>query len=272
MRSASGQENAADHGQPGARALLRRVVARAGVYDLALRARLAAERRLRLGAYAAELRFYGGFVRRGDLCFDIGANLGQKTSLFLDLGARVIAVEPQPSCLKILRRSFGRRGDVEIVPSAVGAEEGQAELFVCDETSTISSMSSRFVSTGRFATSFNWRHKIVVPTTTLDRLIDRYGIPAYCKIDVEGFEASVLAGLSRPLPLVSFEFSREFMDEARACAERLLAIGPYGFDCVLNKAADRLVSSWIEPATLLARLEAMADPLLVGEIYAQLNG
>jgi FkbM family methyltransferase len=251
---------------------VRPVVGRAGVYDLALRARLAAERRLRLGGYAAELRFYGAFVRPGELCFDIGANLGQKTSLFLDLSARVIAVEPQPSCVKILRGSFGRRSDVELVASAVGAEDGEAELFVCDETSTISSMSSRFVSTGRFATSFNWRQKIVVPTTTLDALIDRYGVPVYCKIDVEGFEASVLAGLSRPLPLVSFEFSREFMDEARACAERMLAIGPYGFDCVLNGAASWLVGAWTEPATLLARLESLPDPLLVGEIYARLNG
>jgi FkbM family methyltransferase len=252
-----------------ARAVLRRAVARAGVYDLALRARLAAERALRLGAYATELRFYGGFIGAGDLCFDIGANLGQKTSLFLDLGAHVVAVEPQPSCLRVLRRSFGRRTDVEIVPAAVGAEEGSAELFVCDETSTISSMSRRFVSSGRFASSFNWRRKIVVPTTTLDALVARYGVPTFCKIDVEGFEVSVLAGLSQPLPLVSFEFSREFVDEARACADLLLEIAPYGFDCVLNHAADRLVGSWIEPAALLARLEAMPDPLLVGEIYAR---
>jgi FkbM family methyltransferase len=253
------------------RAILRRAVARAGVYDLALRARLAAERRLRLGAYAAELRFFGGFIRPGDLCFDIGANLGQKTSLFLDLHARVVAVEPQPSCVRILRRSFGGRTEVEIVAAAVGANEGEAELFVCDETSTISSMSRRFVSSGRFATSFNWRQTIVVPTTTLDALVARYGVPAYCKIDVEGFEASVLAGLTCPLPLVSFEFSREFIDEARVCADRLVAIAPYGFDFVLNHAADRLVGSWIEPGALFARLEALPDPLLVGEIYARLN-
>jgi FkbM family methyltransferase len=251
------------------RALARRAVARSGLYDVALRARLAVEQRFRLGHYRDELRFFGRFVQRGDLCFDVGANLGQKTSLLHDLGARVIAIEPQPTCVDVLERTFGRGGDVEIVPMAVAASEGEAELYLCDETSTISSMSERFVVSGRFASTFNWRRKIVVPTTTLDALIDRYGTPVYCKIDVEGFETSVLAGLSRPSPLLSFEFSREFLDDARSCADRLLEIGSYGFDCVLNKASDWLLGSWTRPDLLFARLGSIGDPLLVGEIYAR---
>jgi FkbM family methyltransferase len=239
------------------------------MYDAALRVRLAVEHRLPFGHYRDELRFFSRFVHRGDLCFDIGANLGQKTSLFLDAGARVIAVEPQPVCVDVLKHSFGRRREVEIVPQAVGASEGEAELYLCDETSTISSMSARFVASGRFASTFNWRRRIVVPTTTLDALIDRYGAPVYCKIDVEGFETSVLAGLSRPLPLLSFEFSREFMDEAHTCAARLLEIAPYGFDCVLNKASDWIVGSFSRPEVLFARLDSLSDPLLVGEIYAR---
>jgi FkbM family methyltransferase len=239
------------------------------MYDLFLRARLAAERRLPFGPYRAEVRFYRRFIRPGDLCFDIGANLGQKTSIFLDAGASVVAVEPQPVCLEILRRSFPRRRGLELVPAALGAKEGEAELLLCDETTTISTMSRRFAATGRFASTYTWGRTIVVPTTTLDALLARYGVPAYCKIDVEGYEANVLSGLSRPLPLLSFEFSREFMDIARDCIRYLESLGPTMFDCVLNHASTRLLGAWSTSDVLLARLDGITDPLLVGEIYAR---
>lgn len=248
--------------------LAKSAIARLGLYDTALRLRLLGERRLSIGQYRGELDFYRELIRPGDLCFDIGANLGQKTWLFLDAGAKVIAVEPQPSCLDVLHRSFGKRRDVEIVPAALASEEGQAELFLCDATSTISTMSRRFKSDGRFSSSFSWKQTIVVPTTTLDALVRRFGVPAYCKIDVEGYELSVLAGLSRPLPLISFEFSRELMDVARDCIARLERLGPTTFDCVLNRSSTRLIGAWASSAILLDRLAAIDSPLLVGEIYA----
>ena len=249
--------------------LAKRVVARLGMYDLFLRARLATERRLPFGRYQAELRFYRQLIRPGDMCFDIGANFGQKTALFLDAGARVVAVEPQPVCLDLLRRSFQRRRELEIVPAALGATEGEAELLLCDETTTISTMSRRFAASGRFASTYRWGRTIVVPTMTLDALVRRYGVPAYCKIDVEGYEANVLAGLSRPLPLLSFEFSREFMDIARECVRYLEGLGPTTFDCVLNHASTRLLGTWSASDVLLGRLDGIDDPLLVGVIYAR---
>jgi FkbM family methyltransferase len=248
--------------------LVKRLVARLGVYDMALRARLSAERRLRFGQYRTELTFFRQLIHSGDLCFDVGANLGQKTSLFLDIGARVVSVEPQPACAALLERSFRGR-DVVIVRAALGATAGQAELFLCDETTTISTMSSRFVASGRFAKTYKWGKKIVVPTTTLDALVGRYGVPAFCKIDVEGFEVNVLSGLSRPLPLLSFEFSREFMDDARACIRHLEGLGVVTFDCVLNRARGRLLGAWSSSEILLARLDGIDDPLLIGEIYAK---
>jgi FkbM family methyltransferase len=208
------------------RTLLLRAIAYIGLYDLALRLRLAIQRPLPFGRYRSELRFY-------------------------------------------LRRDYGHRSGVTVVASAVGAAEGEAELFLCDQSSTTSSMSRRFISGGRFAETSTWRRKIIVPTTTLDALISEYGVPDYCKIDVEGYEANVLAGLSHPLPLISFEFSREFMDDARACASRLEAIGLSRFDCALNHSSRMLVGEWVSADALFARLVALDDPLLVGEVYAR---
>ena len=53
------------------------------------------------------LRFYSRFIHKGDLCFDVGAHMGNRTEIFLKLGANVIAVEPQEDCINQLREKIG---------------------------------------------------------------------------------------------------------------------------------------------------------------------
>lgn len=77
--------------------------------------------------------FYGQFVPKGGLVFDVGANIGAYTEVFLKLGARVVASEPDPKFLKALQTV--RPADrVVIEPVALGDAEGQATLFRCDNT------------------------------------------------------------------------------------------------------------------------------------------
>ena len=64
-----------------------------------------------------------------------------------------------------------------------------------------------------------------VPVTTLDDLIERHGMPSFIKLDVEGFEVEALAGLTRPVPALSFEFTTIQRDLATACIERCAALG-----------------------------------------------
>jgi len=80
--------------------------------------------------------FYSSFIRRGDLCFDVGANMGNRISPLLQIGARVVAVEPQEQCLKILRYKSGKR--IEMVPQGIDAVEGR-KTFHISNASTISS-------------------------------------------------------------------------------------------------------------------------------------
>ena len=80
-------------------------------------------------------------IKEGDLVFDIGANVGDMTALYLELGARVVSVEPQEECLKILEKRFGRHPIVSIVPMAVGAVRGGTGNLLSDIRSPISSMS-----------------------------------------------------------------------------------------------------------------------------------
>jgi len=207
------------------------------------------------------------FVGPADTVFDVGANVGAKTELFLQHAARVVCVEPQPECVKALKKRFKHDRRVTLVPKGLAEKPGSLDLSVCTEASTISTFSAEW-KTGRFA-NYKWDKVVRVPVTTLDEVIQRYGAPAYCKIDVEGFEMSVLRGLSRPVPLLSFEFAREFMDRARACVDYLRHVGFQRFNFIRGEGSQFACQGWLDGNALFDRLDQIADPELWGDIYAQ---
>ena len=149
------------------------------------------------GRSAAMDRLYSRFVQRGDLVFDVGAHVGDRIASFRRLGARVVAVEPQPALVKVLKLIYGRASDVTIEAVAVGRNPGTAELMINPDNPTVSTASRGFISAARGAPGWEaqrWTKTANVPMTTLDALIARHGVPAFVKIDVEGFEAEALAG------------------------------------------------------------------------------
>jgi FkbM family methyltransferase len=226
-------------------------------------------RRSRLEAQQRQLGigFYRGFAGPGDLCFDIGANVGNRTELLRELGARVVSLEPQGACVDELRRRFGDDDAVVIVPSAVGSSPGTAEISVCDEDSTISTMSPRWQNEGRFSDR-TWTRTESVPVTTMDRLIEEHGSPSFCKIDVEGFEKQVLEGLSSPVRCISFEFTREFLDDARACVALLENLGPVEVNASFGETM-RLAESWVDSDRIFTTIEAQPQDLDWGDIYVR---
>src|SRR5512137_2825042 len=148
-------------------------------------------------------RFYSQFVQPGALCFDIGAHLGSRSRAFLDLGARVIAVEPQPQCAAYLRKRWGGERRFTLIPKAIGAQPGIAALHINRMNPTISTLapdSWRRAMAAAAAQREDWDHRVEVEVITLNLLIEEYGLPDFCKIDVEGFEEQALAGMSHPLP------------------------------------------------------------------------
>lgn len=217
--------------------------------------------------------FYSRFVRPGDLVFDVGANLGNRCTAFLSLGANVVAIEPQHLCYKYLRLRFGKRISVERL--AVGAKAGIARIRVNSASTTISSMSSVWIDKmkqGRFS-STNWDSSEEVTVQTLDELIGKYGTPEFIKIDVEGYEAEALKGLTSAVECLSFEFTTpEMSAEARSCVERLHSLsGQYRFNFSVGEQCRLELASWESYAEFSGRLESNIDSLGgFGDIYAKL--
>ena len=216
--------------------------------------------------------FYEQFIAQGDLCFDLGAHVGNRVRAWRRLGARVIAVEPQPNCLKVLRRLYGQDAGVEIVASAVGTSTGRTTLYASSATPTLSSTSADWVKEvkagdRRFA-AINWDTRVVVDVVTLDDLIARYGEPTFCKIDVEGSELQVLRGLSRALPALSFEFLPVSLDRAHACIDRLEALGAYRFRWSEAETTRWSCPSWLDGNGMKEILSAQPAEGYSGDVYA----
>jgi FkbM family methyltransferase len=218
------------------------------------------------------LDFHAQFVAPGDLCFDVGANVGNRTRALLKLGARVVAIEPQTACIGTLKLLYGRNRRFTLLPVALGAAEGEAELLV-SETSVLTSLSPEWIaavqSSGRFA-EYAWRQKQTTPITTLDKLIERYGVPALIKIDVEGYEHQVLKGLSQPVRVLSFEFVPECIAAAYRCLDHLGSLGEMRLNYTLAESMGLVLAEWVSVEEMVHILASFqGDNRAFGDVYVQ---
>jgi FkbM family methyltransferase len=221
----------------------------------------------------ARLGFYGTMIGPGDLVFDIGANMGNRSKIFRKLGARVIAFEPQTYCAEFLAAAFAGDDGFILERTALSETEGE-KLMHLGDAHTLATLDTEWIDRmadgGRFA-SHRWNETETVHTTTLDYAIGKYGMPAFMKIDVEGHEYSVLKGLSQPVRQLSLEFASESLDSIYRCIDHLEALAPCEYRLSLGESMQFEEEGWYDGTSIKTRLAAAAtrDPLVWGDVYAR---
>ena len=219
--------------------------------------------------------FYGALIPPGAPVFDIGANMGNRSKIFRALGSPVVAFEPQSHCAEFLRVAFSNDPQFQLRQLALSDQPGEMTLYL-SEAHTLSTLDTEWMETmrqgGRFATQ-QWSGSETVQLSTLQDEIDRFGLPAFMKIDVEGHEYQVLSGLKQPVACLSLEFASEAEDNIKQCFDHLDALGDYGYRLSLGESMQFESEDWLDSVAVKAQLESLraADPLVWGDIYAQLR-
>jgi len=213
--------------------------------------------------------FHSQFIKSNDLVFDIGANIGNYAEVYKELGAKVICLEPQPYCISKLRKRFNKDKNIHIVEKGASDKEGELELNLDSNNHATATFSEQFKNDGPFSNR-KWDRKIKVPVTTLDILIKEYGIPTYCKIDVEGFEYSVLKGLNTPIKYISFEYSQSLVETVKKCMSHLESLGKPMYNlCLYNKPTKFVLDNWTENKQIIIDKVLESKRSFAGDIYVK---
>jgi FkbM family methyltransferase len=170
---------------------------------------------------------------------------------------------------------FSRRPGVRIIEAGVGRTAGHGSLSISERTPTVTSLSAgwrdRRAADPDFA-GVRWNRRVEIEVTTLDALIREHGVPAFIKIDVEGSEPDVLAGLSTPVPALAFEFLPSALEQADACVARLGALGRYVFNWSRGETYRLAAPAWLDDRGIAAALRSSAARERSGDIYARIAG
>lgn len=220
-------------------------------------------------------KLYRYFVKKNDLCFDVGAALGNRTNIFLKLGARkVVAIEPLPYHLKSLVKRYANDPRVIIENIGLGDREKEADFFISPSATFLSTFDKdmvKDVKSNPQMKNVEWKGVKKVRMDTLDNLIKKYGVPDFIKIDVEGFEPQVFKGLSRPIKNLSFEYQTRFKDRAIFCINRLNSLGKYEFNYSVQESMKLSSDKWLDVKQIVSIIKEIPEHTYFGDIYARLK-
>lgn len=215
------------------------------------------------------LKFYSGIIKKNDLVFDVGANMGKRTEVFLELGGKVVAIEPQDLCFKVLRSRFKKNKKLKIMKKGLASKEGKTEINICLNAPELSSISDKHVKDSRHSIKNNWTKKSTIKLTTLDKLIEKFGIPKFCKIDVEGFEIEVLKGLNKRIPFLCFEISKEFLSDTKKCIDLIQKLQPKSkYNVVFGSTQKYHSKKWLSKPELIKIIKK--EKYTSGYIYVKM--
>ena len=215
-------------------------------------------------------RFYQNHLTPGSRAWDIGAHLGSRTRVWLDLGAQVTAYEPQPVCAAVLENWFGTCPRFRLRPCAAGSRSGSASIHISERHPTLATLSTSWVhrtqSRPRFE-GIQWNRQREVPIVRLADEESRFGPPDFIKIDVEGFEPDVIHGLGTMPRSLSFEVLPGEIANALECIEELERRGSWMWNLAVGESFKMIFSAPVHRSTLEAYLAKLTVTHPGGDIY-----
>jgi len=223
----------------------------------------------------ARAKLYAQFVKPGALVFNVGASIGTRTDLFASFGAKVIALEPQPEMARRLRSRFKNDPNVTVIEAAAGPEMGVVELMLCGdnpiplataEPAWIEAIEDNYCDNWPME---SWSQKITAKQITLDSLIDRYGLPDFIKIDVDGYERPVLQGLSQKTPTLCFEVTLPYGDPAIDVVADVANLGYTEFNYLVQEWMKLILDDWVGPDCMMAVLRALPMSAFFVDVFAR---
>ena len=205
------------------------------------------------------------------LIFDVGAHVGDRVTAFRRIGARVVAIEPQPGLARVLRLIFAFDRKVSVIRTALGAADGTAQMQINRANPTVSTLSREFAQAADDAPGWEgqvWDQTLRTPVTTLDALIARHGLPDFIKIDTEGHEAAVLQGLSAPVPALSFEITTIARHAGLDALAECVRLGFVRYRLSLGES-HRWHTDWIDAEEMAETIGALPDEANSGDVVAR---
>jgi FkbM family methyltransferase len=217
-------------------------------------------------------KFYSQFVGKDDLCFDVGAHLGDRSKVWLELGAKVVGVEPQPKFSNYLADKFKNNLSYFNEQIGLGSEKGKATLHISNMFPTLSTLADqewRKQIDDATALTINYDSSIEINVTTLDELVKKYGNPRFIKIDVEGYEAEVLKGLTQKVESLSFEFLSFNLDTLDQSIDLLQRLGYTTFNWSYGETFKFVMANWSDAQTLKKHIQNFKKGTFGGDVYCK---
>lgn len=213
-------------------------------------------------------KFYEQFIKKDDLCFDIGANIGAKSELFLKLDAKVIAFEPQTKCLENLEILKNKNKNFSYYPFGIGDKNETKALNLATHIE-VATFSDEFIQFYKNET-IQWNEKETVEVKPINSIIEQFGIPNYCKIDTEGFELKILSSLKYKIPVIEFEFTESHFLETLKIID-LFDSKKTTFNFILNERLKLKLKNWLKADEFKEKLKGLDKFQLHGNIFVKTN-
>jgi hypothetical protein len=205
--------------------------------------------------------YFSKFVGPADLAFVFGDQTGSISAALEGMYVKTISIQPFSSYFKVLQKHFPPESGVILVHEDVGAfhaefyHNGIYDKHILPYSSNL--------------TADDTQEYVII--TTLDELIERYGLPAFCHISGDGFEPELIKGLNSPVQTIAFTFYAYSSEKTTEILRRLLHIGDYQFNWKKSTEHPFQSKTWMNARELHQSISSHGKSVFSGEIYARVR-